>query len=115
MRPGARRFLGYCARWALCSIAAAGGIEPGRVAADTVNSALVEAYQNNPQLNAQRSATRAVDENVPIAVAGYRPRVTGTSSITEVYLDTLTKIPGTGRYVRATGENAVTTAAINGT
>ena len=41
--------------------------------------ALIQAYQNNPQLNAQRAATRAIDENVPQALAGYRPRVSATS------------------------------------
>src|SRR5215470_1134087 len=82
-----------CAGFLLCGLTAVGWSSRG--AADTINSALIQAYHNNPQLNAQRSATRAVDENVAIAVAGYRPRVTGTSSITEVYLDTLTKIPGT--------------------
>jgi outer membrane protein len=53
--------------------------------------ALVEAYQNNPQLNAQRAATRAIDENVPTALAGYRPRVSGTASLTDQYLDQLTR------------------------
>ncbi|MGB8804122.1 MAG: hypothetical protein WCC93_04280, partial [Chthoniobacterales bacterium] len=53
----------------------------------TMEQALGFAYRNNPQLNAQRSSTRATDENVPTALAGYRPRVTGTSSLTEQYLD----------------------------
>src|SRR5262249_54362179 len=48
----------------------------------------------NPQLNSQRSATRAADENVPTALAGYRPRVIGTASVTENYLETLTKTTG---------------------
>jgi outer membrane protein len=56
-----------------------------------MQEALVLAYRNNPQLNAQRAATRATDENVPTALSGYRPRVTGTSSLTEQYLDNLTK------------------------
>ena len=56
--------------------------------AGTIEGALVLAYRNNPQLNAQRSATRATDENVPTALAGYRPRISGTSSLTEQYLDT---------------------------
>ena len=56
-----------------------------------MEQALGFAYRNNPQLNAQRSSTRATDENVPTALAGYRPRVTGTSSLTEQYLDNLTK------------------------
>ena len=48
----------------------------------TLEAALIQAYQNNPQLNAQRAATRAVDEAVPTALSGYRPRATGTASIT---------------------------------
>ena len=57
----------------------------------TIDGALVAAYQNNPQLNSQRAATRAIDENVPTALAGYRPRVAGTASLTEQYLDQLTR------------------------
>jgi outer membrane protein len=62
----------------------------------TLPAALIQAYINNPQLNAQRAATRAVDENVPTALSGYRPRVTGSASLTEVYIDTLTKAEGPG-------------------
>src|SRR5262245_12827742 len=65
---------------------AANGRLVGGAGAGTINGALIEAYRNNPQLNAQRAATRAIDENVPTALAGYRPRVTGTSSLTEQYL-----------------------------
>ena len=57
----------------------------------TMDQSLVEAYQNNPQLNSQRAATRAIDENVPTALAGYRPRVSGTASLTDQYLDQLTR------------------------
>jgi outer membrane protein len=56
-----------------------------------LNTALAQAYVNNPQLNAQRAATRAVDENVAIALGGYRPRVTGTASYTHSYLESLTR------------------------
>ena len=41
------------------------------------NSALGQAYRNNPSLNAQRAALRATDESVPQALAGYRPRING--------------------------------------
>src|SRR6188768_2233632 len=61
----------------------------------TMNAALVQAYQNNPQLNAQRAATRAVDENVAIALGGYRPRVTATGALVEQHLETLSKSPPT--------------------
>src|SRR5215468_9161415 len=68
----------------------------GGAGAASMEGALVQAYVNNPQLNAQRAATRAVDENVPTALAGYRPRITGTASLTEQYLDNLTRTPAVG-------------------
>lgn len=48
--------------------------------ADTLEWALVQAYQNNPSLNAQRASLRATDENVPQALSGYRPRLTVTAT-----------------------------------
>src|SRR4051812_18764813 len=43
--------------------------------AETVPEALAKAYQSNPQLNAERARQRATDENVPQALAGYRPQI----------------------------------------
>jgi outer membrane protein len=40
-----------------------------------LSDALAAAYANSPDLNAQRAATRAADENLPGALAGYRPTV----------------------------------------
>ncbi|WP_398477387.1 TolC family outer membrane protein [Tardiphaga sp.] len=48
--------------------------------AETVSDALVKAYQTNPQLNSERARQRATDENVPQAMAGYRPQVMATLS-----------------------------------
>jgi outer membrane protein len=76
------------------------------VGADTLEGALVLAYQVNPQLNSQRAATRAVDENVGTALSGYRPKVSGTASLTEQYLDVVTKAPtatGTPLYLQSKG------------
>lgn len=56
-------------------------IHPSLATAETINSALAAAYNNNPTLNAQRAATRAVDENVAIAKSGYRPTITGNANI----------------------------------
>ena len=42
----------------------------------TLNQALGLAYENNPQLNAQRAALRAIDEDVAKALGGWRPTVT---------------------------------------
>ncbi|KZD23950.1 TolC family outer membrane protein [Tardiphaga robiniae] len=57
------------------------------VLADTIEAALVRAYQNNPQLNAQRASVRVTDENVPQALSGYRPRVSVTASAGYQYSD----------------------------
>src|SRR3981189_1009117 len=42
--------------------------------------ALAKAYQTNPQLNAERARQRATDENVPQALAGYRPQIVASLS-----------------------------------
>src|SRR5262245_21312627 len=98
---------------------AANGRLVGGAGAGTINGALIEAYRNNPQLNAQRAATRATDENVPTALSGYRPRVTGTSSLTEQYLDTLTKAGATPRegaiYNQQAGNVAVSSFGLTAT
>ena len=62
--------------------------------ADTIEAALVRAYQNNPQLNAQRAQVRSTDENVPQALSGYRPRVSVTGSAGYQYTDTNTTAGG---------------------
>ena len=109
---------GGLARWArLIATVACVGPWPTKAAADTLNGALVEAYRTNPTLNAQRAATRATDENVPIALGGYRPKLSATSSISEAYMDNLTRVPSAGfnSYSRQTGENAVSSFGLTGT
>ncbi len=49
--------------------------------AESLPEALVKAYQTNPQLNAERARQRATDENVPQALAGYRPQVSAGLSV----------------------------------
>lgn len=44
--------------------------------AETLAEALAEAYQTNPDLTAERSRVRAVDEQVPQALSNWRPQVT---------------------------------------
>src|SRR3569832_1923783 len=65
---------------------------PTPALADTIEAALVRAYQNNPQLNAQRAQVRFTDENVPQALSGYRPKVAITASAGYQYTDTLSNI-----------------------
>src|SRR3954447_1800296 len=84
-------------------------------AADTLEHALVQSYQNNPQLNAQRAAARAVDENVAIALGGYRPRLTATASLSEVYLENVSRVAAPPGFAKSAGENAVTTVGTTAT
>ena len=49
--------------------------------ADTLESSLAYAYVNNPQINSQRAVVRAIDEGVPTALAGYRPKAIATANI----------------------------------
>jgi outer membrane protein len=77
---------------AIAVVAAAVLLAPAGVSADTLPWALIQAYQNNPQITAQRAAVRATDESVPTALSGYRPRVSGTYTATQQYLDTTTRV-----------------------
>src|ERR1700755_3592688 len=58
--------------------------------AETLEFALAQAYSNNPQLNSQRALVRATDENVPTALAGYRPKAAITASARVQSLSTRT-------------------------
>ena len=71
--------------------------------ADTIEAALVRAYQNNPQLNAQRASVRFTDENVPQALSGYRPKVAVTASAGYQYTDTNSTAGGTADRIVRTG------------
>ena len=48
--------------------------------AEALPEALAKAYQSNPLLNAERARQRATDENVPQALAGYRPQIIASLS-----------------------------------
>jgi outer membrane protein len=61
-----------------CALLMAGAVIvmlAGPAAAESLSDALVKAYQSNPQLNAERARQRGTDENVPQALAGYRPQI----------------------------------------
>lgn len=84
--------------------------------ADTMEAALVRAYQNNPQLNAQRATVRFTDENVPQALSGYRPRVSVTATTGYQYTDTNTTAGGTPNAIVRTelhGANAPRSVTAN--
>jgi outer membrane protein len=60
---------------ATAALLVVGWIGASDVRAQDLNAALANAYRVNPDLNAQRANTRSVDEGVPTAKAGNRPRV----------------------------------------
>src|SRR5947209_17376986 len=65
---------GICLAAVMCVVFAA----PAH--AESLPEALAKAYQTNPQLNAERARQRATDENVPQALAGYRPQIVASLS-----------------------------------
>ena len=63
--------------------------------AQTLESALVRAYQYNPVLNAERARQRGADENVSIALSGYRPQINAQFSpsliaVRDLFIDNTT-------------------------
>ncbi|MGE0259539.1 MAG: TolC family outer membrane protein [Alphaproteobacteria bacterium] len=75
-----RRSWGLAARgFGVFGAAAALLVAGNTAAAQTLTEALAYAYQNNPQLLAQRASLRATDEEVPVALSGWRPTVNITS------------------------------------
>src|ERR1700688_1938168 len=94
-------------RVALITTIALIGVAMARAMADTLEGALALAYQNNPQINSQRAATRATDEGVGIALSGYRPKISASAQAGDQYLDTLSKQGGGTGYARSVGAIAV--------
>jgi outer membrane protein len=77
----------------LCLAAIGLGVGCSAAAADTLEWALVQAYQNNPALNAQRASLRATDENVPQALSGYRPKLSITANAGFNYQNSTSAFP----------------------
>jgi outer membrane protein len=72
---------------------------PREAAAETIEAALARAYENNPQLNAQRAIVRQTDEGVPQALSGYRPTIAATATVGREYSDFENVIPPTPSLV----------------
>ena len=66
---------------------------PGSATAEKIEAALARAYQNNPQLNAQRATVRQTDEGVAQALSGYRPTVSADATAGKGFLDAQASIP----------------------
>ena len=66
---------GICAGVVTCL-----GFAASAARSESLPEALAKAYQTNPQLNAERARQRGTDENVPQALAGYRPQIVASLS-----------------------------------
>jgi outer membrane protein len=80
--------------WLALSATATAFVAAPNVEAEPIESALARAYEENPQLNAQRASVRATDEYVPQALSGYRPKVGAIATVGEQRAD-LTDVTNT--------------------
>jgi outer membrane protein len=62
-------------------VAACLGLAATAARSESLPEALAKAYQTNPQLNAERARQRGTDENVPQALAGYRPQIVASLGV----------------------------------
>jgi outer membrane protein len=90
-RPASARFRRVIAATAAAIVLVMAA--PRQAAAETMESALAKAYQNNPQLNAQRTIVRQSDEGVAQALSGYRPTLNATASVARQFTNTTEIIP----------------------
>lgn len=67
---------------ACLGVAVIASVIAGPAGAETLTQALSAAYKFNPKLDAARAAQRATDEEVPRALSGFRPSVTGQATTT---------------------------------
>ena len=86
---------------------------PAALRAQTVTQALADAYNTNPQVLAQRALLRATDEQVPQALANWRPTVsfTGQAGYAAASEQTAHVAALTDRIHRETRPNALTLTA----
>ncbi len=86
---------------------------PAALRAQTLTQALADAYNTNPQVLAQRALLRATDEQVPQALANWRPTVsfTGQAGYAAASEQTAHVAALTDRIHRETRPNALTLTA----
>jgi outer membrane protein len=94
-RPTSAAFLIGILVAAVAAVAAA----PCPAGAESIDAALARAYQNNPQLNAQRAIVRQTDENVAQALSGYRPSVSANATLGKEYTNTTETFPPIPSFV----------------
>jgi outer membrane protein len=71
-----------CCAWGIVLILAA---VPVRAEQTTLDQAFVQAYQNNPSLEAERAKLRAIDEAISQAQSHWRPQATVSGNVGKTY------------------------------
>src|ERR1700735_205214 len=66
--------------WGIALAAMTAALNWNPANAETLGGALAKAYLSNPDINQQRAAVRASDENIPKANAGYLPTINAQAS-----------------------------------
>jgi outer membrane protein len=86
-------------RGGLLAAAAVAALLVGEAArADDLRQALIQTYNSNPTITAQRAQLRTLDENVAVARAGLRPQVSATVGVNQ---DIISSTGGNGRNFSA--------------
>jgi TolC family type I secretion outer membrane protein len=67
------------------AIVACLGVAPPTAIGQTITDALVQAYNTSPDLAAARAQLRATDEDVAIAMSGWRPTVSFSANVGEAW------------------------------
>ena len=65
-------------------------VDGGSVKAQSLTDGMVNAYNTNPRLMAERAALHATDESVPQALSGWRPTVNLNARFNHEYTDSVT-------------------------
>ncbi|GGF13538.1 type I secretion protein TolC [Aliidongia dinghuensis] len=97
----------------IVALGVAAGLQPGHAAAQTLQDALVQAYQSNPQLLAERANLRATDEGVPQALANWRPTVQLSASQGYTHVDSTSPEAVTNVLGQPTGKTADVSGSSN--
>jgi outer membrane protein len=97
--------------FAIGFVAALATSAPAVAETRTLSEALAASYSNNPSLQAARAQLRAVDENVPQALAGWRPQVSLSGNAGYNQLDTKLRTfnPLTGAHTTTSTNNLLGT------
>src|SRR5262249_55789238 len=70
----------------------------GAARAENLSEAISAAYKFNPRLDAARAMQRATDEEVPRALSGYRPQITGEADTSYQNTNTSPKSTSSGEF-----------------